>query len=47
LITKGTLNFTFDLVKIEDLLEMKLDHDIDKNHLIKFYIIFSIYEGQG
>lgn len=37
----------FDIVKIEDLLQRDLDHDIDKNHLVKFYIIFFVYEGQG
>ncbi len=37
----------FDIVKIEDLLQRDLDHDIAKNHLIKFYIIFFVYEGQG
>ena len=37
----------FDIVKIEDLLKRSLDHDIGKNHLVKFYIIFFVYEGQG
>jgi len=37
----------FDIVKIEDLLQRGLDHDIGKNHLVKFYIIFFVYEGQG
>ncbi|MFK7776102.1 MAG: helix-turn-helix transcriptional regulator [Saprospiraceae bacterium] len=37
----------FDIVKIEDLLERDLNHDIGKNHLVKFYIIFFAYEGQG
>lgn len=37
----------FDIVKIEDLLKRDLDHDIDKNHLVKFYIIFFVYEGEG
>ncbi len=37
----------FDIVKIEDLLQRDLDHDIGKNHLVKFYIIFFVYEGQG
>ncbi len=37
----------FDIVKIEDLLQRDLDHDIEKNHLVKFYIIFFIYEGKG
>lgn len=37
----------FDIVKIEDLLKRGLDHDIGKNHLVKFYIIFFVYEGQG
>ncbi len=37
----------FDIVKIEDLLKMDLDHDIGKNHLVKFYILFFVYEGRG
>lgn len=37
----------FDIVKIEELLGRDLDHDICKNHLVKFYIIFFAYEGQG
>ncbi len=37
----------FDIVKIEDLLQKNLDHDISENHLVKFYIIFFVYEGQG
>ena len=37
----------FDIVKIEDLLQRDLNHDIGKNHLVKFYIIFFAYEGQG
>jgi len=37
----------FDVVKIEDLLQRDLNHDIGKNHLVKFYIIFFVYEGQG
>ena len=37
----------FDIVKIEDLLQKDLDHNIGENHLVKFYIIFFVYEGQG
>ena len=37
----------FDIVKVEDLLQKDLDHDICKNHLVKFYIIFFAYAGQG
>ena len=37
----------FDIVKIEDLLQKDLNHDIGKNHLVKFYIIFFVYEGEG
>ncbi len=37
----------FDIVKIEDLLTRDLDHDIGKNHLVNFYIIFFVYEGLG
>ncbi len=37
----------FDVVKIEELMQRELDHAIDTNHLVKFYIIFCVYEGQG
>ncbi len=37
----------FDIIKIEDLLQRDLDHDIGKNHLVNFYIILFVYEGQG
>ena len=37
----------FDIVRIEDLFQRDLDHDISRNHLVKFYIIFFVYEGQG
>lgn len=37
----------FDIVKIEELFQRDLDHDIGKNHLVKFYIIFFVYQGQG
>ena len=37
----------FDIVKIEDLLQKNLNHDICKNHLVKFYVLFFVYEGNG
>lgn len=37
----------FDIVKIEDLLHRELNHDICKNHVVKFYVIFFVYEGKG
>ena len=37
----------FDIVKIEELLQRDLDHDISTNHLVNFFIIFFVYEGQG
>ncbi|GAA0724803.1 helix-turn-helix domain-containing protein [Aquimarina litoralis] len=37
----------FEIVQIEELLTRKLDHDICKNHLVKFYIILFITEGEG
>ncbi len=40
-------NSYFEIVKIEELLQRELDHDIEKNHLVKFYIIFFAYEGKG
>lgn len=43
----GNRKSYFDLVKIEELLQRDLDHNIVINHLVKFYIIFFVYEGQG
>ncbi|KXX70790.1 AraC family transcriptional regulator [Flammeovirga sp. SJP92] len=40
-------NSYFDILKIEDLLERDLDHDVCKNHLVKFYVILFVYEGEG
>lgn len=37
----------FDIVKIEDLLQKNLDHALDKHHIVKFYILFFVYEGTG
>lgn len=37
----------FEIVRIEELLKRDLDHDICKNHLVNFYIIIFIVEGQG
>ncbi|MEM7660019.1 MAG: helix-turn-helix transcriptional regulator [Bacteroidota bacterium] len=37
----------FDIVRIEDLAQRRLDHDIGTNHLVKFYIIFFVLEGEG
>ncbi len=37
----------FDVVKLEDLFKKGLDHDIERNHSVKFYIIFFVYEGEG
>lgn len=37
----------FEIVKIEELLSRKLNHDIFKNHIVKFYIIFFVLEGEG
>ena len=44
---QGNPKSFLDIVKIEDLLQRDLDHDISKNHLVKFYIIFFVYEGEG
>jgi AraC family transcriptional regulator, transcriptional activator of pobA len=40
-------NSYFEILKIEDLFNRDLDHNITKNHLVKFYIIMIVYEGQG
>ncbi|AXT56432.1 helix-turn-helix domain-containing protein [Aquimarina sp. AD1] len=37
----------FEVVQLEELLNRKLDHDICKNHIVKFYIIIFITEGNG
>lgn len=37
----------FEILRIEELLNRKLDHDICKNHIVKFYIIIFIIEGTG
>lgn len=37
----------FEIVRIEELLKRELDHSLGENHLVKFYIIFFVYEGQG
>ena len=37
----------FEVVQLEELLNRKLDHDICKNHIVKFYIIIFIIEGNG
>lgn len=37
----------FEILKIEDLLQKDLDHDIGQSHLVKFFIIFFVYDGQG
>jgi len=40
-------NSFFDIVRIEEFLHRDLDHNIEVNHLVKFYIIIVILEGQG
>ncbi len=40
-------NSYFEIVRIEELLHRPLDHNIFKNHLVQFYVIFFVYEGQG
>lgn len=37
----------FDIVQLEELLDRKLDHDICKKHIVKFYIIFFVVAGEG
>ncbi len=37
----------FDIVKVEELLQKQLNHDIFKTHIVQFYVIFFVYEGQG
>jgi len=37
----------FELIRIEELLERKLDHNIYNNHIVNFYIIIFIVKGEG
>lgn len=37
----------FEVIRIEELLSRRLDHDIGKNHIVKFFIIFFVTEGEG
>jgi len=37
----------FEVVQIEELLNRTLDHDVFKNHIVKFYIIFFVVDGVG
>ena len=37
----------FEVVPIEQLLNRKLNHNIYKNHIVKFYIIFFVVDGEG
>lgn len=37
----------FEVIQIEELLSRELDHDLYKNHIVKFYIIFFVTDGEG
>ena len=37
----------FEIIQIEELLNRKLNHDIYENHVINFYTIFFIVDGEG
>lgn len=37
----------FEIIKIEELLQRNLDHNISENHIVNFYLIFFIYDGEG
>lgn len=37
----------FDVVRIEELLARDLNHDIGKNHIVNFFVIFVVTEGDG
>lgn len=37
----------FEVVQIEELLNRRLDHDIYKNHIVEFFIIFFVVDGEG
>ncbi|MFK7773750.1 MAG: helix-turn-helix domain-containing protein [Saprospiraceae bacterium] len=44
---KQNANAQFDLLKLEELFLKKLNHDITKNHIVNFYIIFFVYQGES
>jgi len=37
----------FEIVRVEDLLAKELNHDVSKSHIVKFFVILLITEGQG
>lgn len=37
----------FEVVRVEELVNRKLDHDIYKNHIVEFFIMFFIIDGEG
>ncbi len=37
----------FEIVRIEELLKRELDHDLFNNHIVNFYIIFFVVDGEG
>lgn len=37
----------FEVVRLEDLLSLKLDHNQHENHIVKFFVILFITEGEG
>jgi len=45
---KTNINSQFDILSIEELFQRKiLDHSIDTNHKVEFYIIFFAQDGKG
>jgi len=37
----------FEIIRIEELLRRNLNHDISKHHIVNFFIIYFVYEGDG
>ena len=37
----------FEIVRVEELLTRKLDHDIYTNHIVEFFILFFVIDGAG
>ncbi len=40
-------NSYFDVIRIEELLNRKMNHDPFKNHIVEFYVMFFVLEGKG
>ncbi|MEL6593175.1 MAG: AraC family ligand binding domain-containing protein, partial [Bacteroidota bacterium] len=37
----------FEVIRIENLLARNLDHDLGRNHVVRFFVVFFVMEGEG